>query len=226
MRWREIVASLAPGPVSLLVIPHDGGDPSLPAPLAAWLAERTRAGDELVLHGLTHRRVDGRDGAELAGRDAVAVRTRVMAGALALGTAGLGARGFIAPAYAHPPTLDAACREAGLGWWATRTTLRSAHGRRFVPSLGAGASTVARRLLSPRALRLGVRALGAAPTVRLDLHPADLDHPHLVRATTSAVAELLRQGRVPVRHRDLLDPVEPAFAFAGSDLRVWEAGAG
>ncbi|MEQ8833275.1 MAG: DUF2334 domain-containing protein [Miltoncostaeaceae bacterium] len=62
---RAMVGRIAPGPVSLLVIPRRGarerwGD----LPGQAWLARRAAEGDEIVVHGWTHSDARGRDGAE------------------------------------------------------------------------------------------------------------------------------------------------------------------
>jgi predicted deacetylase len=159
-------------------------------------------GDELVLHGYSHLRRDGREGAELSGRTPWEVRTAIGEGLAELRAAGLAPAGFIAPAYSR--TRDGPCRAAGLDWWATRSSLRWDGGRRRLPSLGLGAATGARRILSPPAARAAARLLAAAPVVRLDLHPADLRHRRLAAAGRELLARLLVQGRAPVTHAALV----------------------
>lgn len=220
-RWRAIVAADTDGPVSLLVVPRYGGRESWRAgPGAGWLRERRRAGDEAVLHGYSHLSSRGRDGRELAGREARSIATLIEDGAREMREVGLDAEGFIAPSYVHPPAMGASCRSAGLRWWATRTALRDEAGSRRVPSIGLGASTPARRAWSPSAALMAARALAPAPVVRLDLHPADLEHARLERAGRDLLRRLLDQGRRPVTHSQLLDaPPRPGGHGPASGAR-------
>ncbi len=205
VRWRARVAEVTGGPVSLLVVPRYGGrDSWRSGPGVAWIRERGRDGDEVVMHGYSHLSLAGRDGGELRGRDARSIATLIRDGVAEMREVGLAAEGFISPAYAHPARADASCRAAGLRWWATRGSLRSADGARRLPSIGLGASTPGRRALSPPAARLALRLLRAAPVVRLDLHPADLRHARLERAGMELLEALLDQGRRPVTHAALL----------------------
>jgi predicted deacetylase len=202
--WRELVADTVAGPASLLLVPrYRGRDSWRAGPARAWARERACGGDEIVLHGWSHTRADGRDGAELAGRRPAEVEALIRDGLAELLAAGLPPQGFIAPAYAHPPAAAEGCRRAGLGWWATRASLAWEGGRRRLPSLGLGASTPSRRALSPAAARAAAGALARAPAVRLDLHPADLRHPRLATAGRDLLERLLAQGRRPVTHAAL-----------------------
>lgn len=213
VRWRAIVAADTDGPVSLLVVPRYGGRESWRAgPGAQWLRERRRAGDEAVLHGYSHLSRHGRDGRELEGREPRSIAILIEDGAREMREVGLAAEGFIPPSYVHPPATDASCRSAGLRWWATRTDLRYTTGSRRVPSIGLGASTATRRALSPSAALLAVRALAFAPVIRLDLHPADLEHDRLERAGRDLLRRLLEQGRRPVTHSRLLEAPCPPDA--------------
>ena len=203
-RWRELSAALVPAPVSLLAVPrYHGRDSWRAGPARGWLRRRAEQGDEIVLHGYAHMRPGGRDGRELAGRPGREIAEVIRDGLDEMARAGIATDGFIAPSYAHPHAVDACCRRAGIGWWATRWTLSSPRGSRPLPSLGLGASTTGRRLLSPAAARIAARALASAPAVRLDLHPADLRHPRLARAGRALLETLLDQGRHPVTHREL-----------------------
>ena len=209
-RWRDIVAGLTEGPVSLLLVPRYHGRESWRAgPAPAWIRARVIAGDEPVLHGYSHLSPSGRDGRELAGRDPVSIDATIRDGVREMRGAGLPTEGFIAPSYAHPGAADASCAAAGLRWWATRTSLRSASDAVKLPSLGLGASTPARRALSPAAGAAAVRALGAAPVLRLDLHPSDLCHARLERAGRHLLERLLLQNRQPLTHAALLDRPHP-----------------
>ncbi|MGD9571873.1 MAG: DUF2334 domain-containing protein [Thermoleophilia bacterium] len=202
---RDRVSERIDGPACLLVVPrHRGRESWRSGPARAWLRGRVAAGDEVVAHGYTHTDRGGRDGRELAGRDAASVGRLIADSVDELDAAGLEARGFIAPSYAHPGTADAACRDAGLGWWATRVTLATPEARRPLPSIGLGASSPIRRALSPGAAAIAARALARAPAVRLDLHPADLSHRRLDRAVGTLLDALAGQGRRAVTHEELL----------------------
>lgn len=205
-RWRTIVAGLTGGPVSLLVVPrYQGRDSWRSGPAPRALRASAEAGDEVVLHGYTHLSVAGRDGRELVDRPPRAIAALLREGLAELDLAGVPADGFIAPSYAHPAATDDACRAAGLGWWATRAALVGRRGEVVrLPSVGLGASTATRRLLSPAATRSAVRLLAPVRALRVDLHPADLGHARLERAGRDLLAMLLDQGRVPMTHADLL----------------------
>ncbi|MFN8121141.1 MAG: DUF2334 domain-containing protein [Thermoleophilia bacterium] len=209
---------LGPVPVSLLVVPRYHGDARWTAPARSWLQWREGRGDEIVLHGLDHLDRRGGDGGEFhPGLGAAGIGRRLREAVEALGHQGLEAHGFIAPAYLHPAILDAGCDATGLEWWATRGRLRAPGVVEHLPSLGLGASTAARRVLSPAAARLAATVLAPCAAVRLDLHPADLRHPRLTAAIRPLLIALARQWRIPARHRDLLHP--PARAATASRRR-------
>ncbi len=196
--------------VTLLVIPardlHPVGERS-PA-LADWLSERRRQGDAIAQHGFQHEQLRNprwthrfpaptraRRGAEFVGLDAEETRRAVDAGWRLLKLAGIEPDGFVAPAYAYTPALRRAL--AGrFRWWAG---LLGVHG--VGPQHGAGSldlhggpSQTARRLApawSPRTLRAG--ALLAGQTLRLDLSPAQLRHPHQLRALERALTREARR---------------------------------
>lgn len=203
-RWRAAAQARIPGPVSLLVVPRYAGRDSWRAgPGGAWLRERERAGDEVVVHGYAHTRA-GRDGAETAGRGPRWVDAVVAEGAAELRAVGVRPSGFIAPAYGGARGVAAACATAGLSWWATRFHLRAQGARYAVPSIGLGASRPARRALSPAVARGVAGVLAAWPVVRIDLHTADLEHPRLAAAGRELMDVLAGQGRRPVTHDALI----------------------
>lgn len=218
--WRAVVARRADGPVALLVVPRYGGTQEWPETVGLrWVHWRMLAGDEIALHGLTHTTVTGQDGPELRGRDSGELMTRIVDGSVALARVGLPVVGFVAPAYAHPAGAHDGCRRAGFTWWATRWQLHWDGGYRWLPSIGLGASTPTKRVLSPAALTAGIRALARYEVVRLDLHPADLEHRALAGAGVRALEALLAQGRRLVTHGDLV-----RGGPAVSDLRVDRVG--
>lgn len=221
--WRTAVAELTDEPVSLLAVArYRGRDSWRSGPARSWVCGQGELGDEVVLHGYSHLDRAGRDGRELAGRGPAAIVSLIGTGLAELRAAGFACEGFIAPAYAHPAITDACCRAAGLSWWATRRVLRADGWALRLPSIGLGASTATRRALSPLATRAAARLLSRAPVVRLDLHPADLRHPHLERAGRELLELLLDQGRRPVTHGGL----RPGCAGAACAHRQRPAGGG
>lgn len=207
---RRRVAARADGPVSLLVVPRAGGRESWRrGPARGWARELAGGGDEVVLHGWSHRDPRGRDGRELCGRARPDVAALLRDGADELAATVAPASGLIAPSYAQPRGMPGIVRAAGLGWWATRTRVRWHAGRALLPSLSLGASSPARRAASPAVARAGAAAAAALPVVRLDLHPADLRHRRLAHAVDELLDVLLGQGRSLVTHAGLIARVPP-----------------
>jgi predicted deacetylase len=181
---------------TLLVIPASDLHPfdrRSPA-MRAWLEERIDAGDEVAQHGLHHRR--SRTRGSLAGRIAAGRTDRrefvgldpgetvraVDAGARILRDAGIAADGFVAPGFAYTPVLRESLR-ARFGWWATADGVQGTAAAEPVraPALALGAAGSLARVASPAGLRTAALVARGAP-VRLELHPADLDHPRRIAA--------------------------------------------
>jgi predicted deacetylase len=186
--------------VTLLVIPardlHPLGERS--PEMASWLVERRRAGDSIAQHGFHHERAGqrsfspqallsppGRRDGEFVGLGADETLRAVNAGWRVLKLAGIEPDGFVAPAYAYTPALHGVLARR-FRWWAgllglhTRTDEGSEdRGRLLAPAWGLGTSGPMQRALSPALIRAGSLVCGR--TLRIDLHPADLQHPrHMI----------------------------------------------
>jgi predicted deacetylase len=126
---------------------------------------------------------------EFVGLDALETRRAVDAGRRVLKLAGLEPRGFVAPGYAYTPALRHTLSER-FHWWTALLGLHRAHpgatrlaeaqtesARRDLlgPPIALSSSGRLRGALSPVLLRAG--ALLSGSTLRLDLHPSDLDDP-------------------------------------------------
>jgi len=181
--------------VTLLVIPArdlhplDGRSPEM----ADWLLDRRRAGDSIAQHGFRHEQLRrgaisrqalahgrGRRAAEFVGLDGDETRRAVDAGWRVLKLAGLEPEGFVAPAYAYTPELRELLPRR-FRWWAGLLRLHrplappEGEPRRLLaPAWGIGTHSPLRRALSPSLIRAGSVLCGH--TMRLDLHPADLQH--------------------------------------------------
>jgi uncharacterized protein len=179
--------------------------------LAQWLQTRAREGDAIAQHGFQHRqvaraaaprqllaRVQGGRAAEFVGLGEEETRRAVRSGRRLLKLAGIEPHGFVAPAYAYTPALRAELT-GSFDWWASLFRVWNGHHGPFTPALGLGTSGTVKRALSPMVLRLGSRA--ANGTLRVDLHPADFDHPRHVRALDAVLRRSSR--RIPITYDDL-----------------------
>jgi predicted deacetylase len=191
--------------VTLLVIPAPDLHPfhDRRPDMAEWLDECARGGDAIAQHGFQHRqsrrvhgprqmyaRFQAGEAAEFVGLDVDETRRAVLAGRRVLKLAGIQPRGFVAPGYAYTGALRATLATT-FDWWAGIGRLHRVCDDRTTtaPALTLGTSTRFKRWTSPGIVRAG--ALLSGDLLRLDLHPADLDHPRCV----AAVERVLRRAR-------------------------------
>lgn len=207
--------------VTLLVIPardlHPLGERS--PGMTQWLSERRRAGDSIAQHGFQHERTRraGRSplGAlraptrtgEFIGLDTKETQRAVNAGWRVLKLAGIEPDGFVAPAYAYTPALRQALPDR-FRWWADLLGVHrrphDAHGdcgHLLAPAWGMGTAGRLQRTLSPALIRAG--GLLSGETLRLDLRPADLQHPRHMIALERVLHRAARQ-RDAVTYDELL----------------------
>lgn len=186
--------------VTLLVIPardlHPLGERS--PDMTSWLSERRRAGDSIAQHGFQHERArraavtpltllraPTRRAGEFVGLGVEETQRAVSAGWRVLKLAGVEPDGFVAPAYAYTPALRSVL-PGRFRWWAGllgvhRPAPDSAGdcGRLLAPAWGMGTTGRLQRTLSPALIRAG--GVLSGDTLRLDLRPADLQHPrHMI----------------------------------------------
>lgn len=199
-------------PVTLLAVPdyHSTGN-EVSCDYRAWLAMRSARGDEIALHGYTHRddeaparsvtallqrRVYTAAEGEFAAASRDTAVRKIAAGRAWCEKLGVRPSGFVAPAWLMSRGTWEALQEFDFAY---TTTLRHFHllrERRAVParSLVYSARSAWRRWTSRRWNALLELALRDAPLVRLGLHPADADHPELV-AHIQCVLDRARRGR-------------------------------
>jgi predicted deacetylase len=186
--------------VTLLVIPardlHPVGERS--PKMVDWLSERRRSGDAIAQHGFQHVRScsasprlaltpsHGPRAREFVGLDGEETRRAVHAGWRLLKLAGIEPDGFVAPAYAYTPALHETL-SLRFRWWAglLRVYTAPSHARGGIREPLAPAWSLASggpfgRAVSPTFVRIG--SLLPTSTLRLDLHPADLQHPRHMMA--------------------------------------------
>jgi len=193
--------------VTLLVIPAPDLHPfhDRRPEMAEWLSDCTARGDAIAQHGFQHRRPTNaprraNPAAEFVGLDPDETRRAVEAGRRVLRLAGVQPRGFVAPAYAYTDALRETLA-ASFDWWASLVRVHVAGRPTVAPALTLGTSTAAKRLTSPWLVRAG--ALGAGRLLRLDLHPADLDHPRHIGAVEGVLKRARRHVRDAVTYDDL-----------------------
>jgi len=186
--------------VTLLVIPardlHPLGERS--PEMTNWLAERRASGDSIAQHGFQHDRTR-RPGfaqallpaptlraGEFVGLDQAETQRAVNAGWRVLKLAGIEPDGFVAPSYAYTPALRSVLPKR-FRWWAGllgvhRRGLATGdqRARLLAPVWGMGTDGPLKRTLSPALIRAG--GIFGGRTLRVDLHPADLDHPRQMLA--------------------------------------------
>ena len=211
---RDWLADQGVDRVTLLVIPAPDLHPfhDRRPDMAQWLEECARGGDAIAQHGFQHRqarpvrgprqlvsRCQGSGAAEFVGLDADETRRAVLAGRRLLKLAGVQPRGFVAPGFAYTGALRETLA-ATFDWWAGIGRLHRADDRSAIaPALTFSTSTRTGRWTSPGVVRAGAALSGEL--LRLDLHPADLEHPRCV-ATVERVLRRARERRA-VTYDDL-----------------------
>jgi predicted deacetylase len=211
--------------VTLLVIPARDLHPiaGRSPEMVGWLAERRLAGDSIAQHGFQHvplragssagrllRMAHGRRTGEFIGLDGEETRRAVHAGWRVLKLAGVEPDGFVAPSYAYTSALR---RTLGLKfqWWADLMRVHSTAQPETGPSpprvraWSFGGGGPLSRAFSPQLLRAG--SLLSGETLRLDLHPCDLEH---TRHMLALEWVLMRNGmrRRAITYRELAGAVE------------------
>jgi predicted deacetylase len=222
--------------ITLLVIPardlHPLGERC--PEMVAWLCERRMAGDAIAQHGFQHQQLRrgslarqslmptrGGRAAEFLGLDDEETRRALDAGWRVLKLAGIEPEGFVAPAYAYTPALRRALPRK-FRWWASLLRLHRAcapdedsQTQWLAPAWGMGTDSRLRRVLSPSLIRAG--SLLCGETLRLDLHPSDLEHPRHMIALERALARTARRRRA-ITFEEMVSPRQllPAVNIDGS----------
>lgn len=99
--------------------------------------------------------------------------------------AGIEPDGFVAPAYAYTPALRSVLPRR-FRWWAgllgvhRQAPVSEQRTRMLAPVWGLGSEGALQRAVSPALIRAG--GLLGGRTMRVDLHPADLQHPRQMLA--------------------------------------------
>jgi len=228
--------------VTLLVIPardlHPLGERS--PEMVGWLNQRRGAGDAIAQHGFQHQRTPaarqtlarGHRSGEFIGLDNEETRRAVHAGWRVLKLAGVEPDGFVAPAYAYTPALRETL-STRFRWWAGLLRVhraqpgvaareRTACGQ-LAPAWSLACAGPLGRAISPAMLRAGARL--PLSTLRVDIHPADLQFPRHMLALES-VLQRASPARTAVTYQELavgpsgglIQPPPPENSDGSKDL--------
>ena len=201
------IEAVAPIPLTHLAVPCYHGTPAA-APAEAWLSHRSSNGDEIALHGWSHRDegtprgfVDRlrrqhytRSEGEFWALDAEQAATRLAAGRAWFERQGWPLAGFVAPAWLMGAGAWEALRRDRFGY---ASTLRHIH---LLPSgetitsqsLVYSTSSAWRRASSVVWARMVAASLASNPVVRIELHPRDADHAAVRRSWQRLLERHLR----------------------------------
>jgi predicted deacetylase len=218
-------------PLTFLVIPGpwrgagfgDVGDDG--SDLASWLRSRQQQGDEISVHGWCHqadvpgtapRRLVGsivaRGCAELWALDRPTAGRRTADGIRVLHRHGLAVTGSTPPGWLGSAAARAGLADAGLQYVTDHTGMVDlVTGRRWPapavchrPAPQLPAQTNWREQIGRRVVGTAPRLIAAGSSVRIGLHPDDLDRPGLESAAVTAVRRCLDAGAVPTTYQVVL----------------------
>jgi predicted deacetylase len=209
-------------PVSLLVIPGPWRGSQLgDAPdYGRVIRQRMDGGDEVVLHGWTHRagsdgirwrravgQLVARGAAEFAAIDEQEAADRLAAGRSVLSSVGLATDGFTPPGWLASPGSVRALTRAGFGYVTTHWGLVPLQGggcprRGFALSHRPGGGIAEQ--VGAALMRMSARRSAAAGgLVRIALHPDDLSRPGLRDTTLRSIEAVLAAGGRAVTYSQL-----------------------
>jgi len=215
-RLHAAVAAVAAVPVTWLAVPRYHHDRPTPV-LEQWLDARSRAGDELALHGWTHldegaprglvdrlrREVYTRREGEFWALDADEAARRIVAGRAWFAAHGWPLAGFVAPAWLLGPGAWRAVRLQPLQYTATLRHLHLLPGLERITSQSVVYSTSSawRRASSVAWARVVAAQARRNSLLRLELHPRDADHAGVRRSWQRLLERALHEREaVTVAH--------------------------
>jgi len=212
----EVLGSLGVKSFSILAVPffHQEKELARDEKTLAWLDERARAGDDIVLHGFFHDRHDRQGGsyfhtkvytageAEFLDLPDSQVRERISQALVLWKERGWATDGFIAPGWLMPEVQDRILRGMGFQYTTRLRGFTRLKTSRFTASQSLCYSTRAnwRRIASLGwNAWLGWRVRGCE-LARLSLHPNDFCHPRIRRQICRWVELTLAEGREPITY--------------------------
>jgi predicted deacetylase len=220
-------------PASLLVIPGPWRGTALAAEpgYASVLAGRRAGGDELVVHGWTHRagpegpwirraagRAVARGAAEFAALDEAQAAGRLTESRAVLDGLGLRADGFTPPGWLASPAATRALRRAGFRYTTTHLGVRDLRTGRLSRGIALShrpGGGFGERVAAAFVAGLSRRGAARGRLVRIALHPDDLHRPRLRDVTLRAIEAVLAAGARATTYAGVLDAARPAGTGSG-----------
>jgi uncharacterized protein len=206
----DAIAGVAPAlPVTLLVVPCYHGDDTVPAEFVDWIEKRLARGDEVALHGYTHRDESPRPrqlherlrrAVYTAGEGEFAALThdeaaqRIERGREWFARRGWPLRGFVAPAWLVSHGTWEALQRFDFAYTTTLTQFHAFEQRMVLraPSLVYSTRSAWRRGASLGWNSALAAAIPHARCVRVGLHPADAQHGAIMRHALRCIEQLAR----------------------------------
>lgn len=208
-RLLAMLDEIGAAPVTLLVVPdfHGLGRIDRNRDFVAAIEQRIRCGDEIALHGYTHRddasppsnpwqwfqrRVLTANEGEFSALDYAGAQQRIQRGMDVMSRLNWDVDGFVPPAWLASAGTAKALAETTLRYTSTHTVFIDLRGRRmYAPCITASSRSAWRRALSRHWMRASAMANRRAPLVRIGLHPEDARHPAMMDAWRKLLIELL-----------------------------------
>lgn len=214
-------------PVTFLAVagPFRGPMLSPEGQAACWLRDRQLQGDEVAVHGWSHAEQAGSQGwrgalarplargaAELAAVGELEARRILERCVLTLAAAGIRPVGLTPPGYLLSPGGRAAARHVGLRYTASHLAVHDAlEGRtERIPAFCHRPGTRLERAGAALLADAVAVMARAGRSVRVGLHPDDLERPGLRAVALTAIEAALTAGLQPMTYRDSLDHHEAA----------------
>jgi predicted deacetylase len=232
IRTLKAIADVAPLPLTLLAVPRYHGDaPS--GEFDAWLGQRQQRGDELALHGYTHRDelpprgfIDRlrrtsytRGEGEFWALPEAEAKARVDAGKAWFRANGWPLHGFVAPAWLLGPAAWPAL--AGFEYTSTLRHIVRLPSRQRIASQSVVYSTSSawRRRSSLLWNAFVARRERSNPLLRIELHPRDADFTAVRQSWQSILERALRDRRACT----VSDFVRQSRRLGGAPSTVWHS---
>lgn len=230
-RLVRAVEDVATVPMTHLAVPCYHGSPATPT-VEQWLTERSQRGDELSLHGWSHRddgtpggpvdrlrrRTYTRGEGEFWALDTGEASARLAAGRAWFERHGWPLTGFVAPAWLLGDGAWHALRRDRFDYASTLRHIHLLPGSRKITSqsLVYSTSSAWRRASSVVWARIVSASLTANPVARIELHPRDADHAGVRRSWQRLLEQQLR-GRTPLTVAQLVTRWRQPGAGAAPD---------
>ena len=206
----EFCLSRCPGHASILVVPqyHHGSSVEESKESLDFLSRCEESGHDLAIHGFYHDRKDlpqaswwwtrfySENEAEFFQLDREVALRRLHEAKQMWDRQGWRARGFVAPGWLHPRSLEKELGEFGFSYTCTlREVVHLPQGKRESAWAGAYSLRSAwRRGLAQIWHPIWKRKWGCQPVVRLSLHPHDLEVPFVRSQVGVFLEELAQRG--------------------------------